>query len=415
MPNGKAKPSEVEVTMQNLIVAAVVVVVLAIIIAGFAAMVAKFYRKVDQGKALIVNKMSKDPIVTFTGGLVLPVIHRAEVMDISVKTIEIDRRGKEGLICKDNIRADIKVTFFVRVNKTTEDVLKVAQQVGCARASDQRTLEELFQRQVLRGPQDRRQAARLRGALHQAGRASRTRSSRTIGRDLNGYVLDDAAIDFLEQTPMESLDPHNILDAQGIRKITELTTLQSVQTNDLKQTERKQIKKQNVEAEEAILELERQLCGRRGQAGPRDRDREGARGGRDPEVQAEEHQKAEIARIKAEEEVEVSEEAKNRQIEVAKKNQERVVPSRTSASRRTRPWRQIIRERETELSSGSPRRRSSRSRRRRSRTSSARASRSTRRSPRRRSGSRTSARWPRPSGRRRSRSSHAEAEAQEGW
>jgi hypothetical protein len=26
-------------------------------------------------------------------------------MDISVKTIEIDRRGKDGLICKDNIRA----------------------------------------------------------------------------------------------------------------------------------------------------------------------------------------------------------------------------------------------------------------------------------------------------------------------
>jgi regulator of protease activity HflC (stomatin/prohibitin superfamily) len=65
-------------------------------------------------------------------------------MDISVKTVEIDRRGKEGLICKDNIRADIKVTFFVRVNKTPEDVLKVAQSIGCARASDQQTLDELF-------------------------------------------------------------------------------------------------------------------------------------------------------------------------------------------------------------------------------------------------------------------------------
>jgi uncharacterized membrane protein YqiK len=55
-------------------------------------------------------------MVTFTGGFVLPIIHRAEVMDISVKTIEIERRGNEGLICRDNIRADIKVTFFVKVN-----------------------------------------------------------------------------------------------------------------------------------------------------------------------------------------------------------------------------------------------------------------------------------------------------------
>ena len=76
--------------------------------------------------------------------MVFPIIHKAEVMDISVKTIEIDRRGKEGLICQDNIRADIKVTFFVRVNKTAEDVIKVAQAIGCERASDQETLEELF-------------------------------------------------------------------------------------------------------------------------------------------------------------------------------------------------------------------------------------------------------------------------------
>src|SRR5688572_25933415 len=119
--------------------------VLVVLLFGIIIVVTKFYRKVDQGKALIVNTMKEQPLVTFTGAIVYPIIHRAEVMDISVKTIEIDRRGKEGLICKDNIRADIKVTFFVKVNKTSEDVLKVAQQVGCARASDPKTLEELFQ------------------------------------------------------------------------------------------------------------------------------------------------------------------------------------------------------------------------------------------------------------------------------
>src|SRR5215510_4629650 len=116
-----------------------------IICFGIFVSVAKFYRQVDQGKVLIVNTMKVEPTVTFTGAVVLPIVHRAEVMDISLKTVEIDRRGKEGLICQDNIRADIKVTFFVRVNKTREDVLKVAQSVGCARASDQQTLQELFE------------------------------------------------------------------------------------------------------------------------------------------------------------------------------------------------------------------------------------------------------------------------------
>ena len=191
------------------------------IMLGFMALYAKLYRKVDQGKALIVNKISKVEVF-FTGGLVFPVIHRSEVMDISVKTIEINRRGNEGLICRDNIRADIKVTFFVRVNKTSEDVLKVAQSIGTDRASDQETLESLF-------------IAKFAEALKTVGKQLdfeelyikrhdfKEQIMAVIGEDLNGYVLDDAAIDHLEQTPIEALDHQNILDSRGIRKITEIT------------------------------------------------------------------------------------------------------------------------------------------------------------------------------------------------
>jgi uncharacterized membrane protein YqiK len=112
-----------------------------VILIGVLILIARTWRQVDQGRAMIVNKMGTEPKVTFTGAIVLPIVNRAEVMDLSVKTIEISRHGKEGLICADNIRADIKVTFFVRVNKTVDDVLRVAQSIGCIRASQQSTLE----------------------------------------------------------------------------------------------------------------------------------------------------------------------------------------------------------------------------------------------------------------------------------
>lgn len=54
----------------------------------------KLFRKVEQGKALIVSKVRKVD-VTFTGQVVLPVLHKAEVMDISVKTIEITRAARK--------------------------------------------------------------------------------------------------------------------------------------------------------------------------------------------------------------------------------------------------------------------------------------------------------------------------------
>ena len=199
------------------------VVVLALI--GLALIVMKFYQKVEQGQAMIVNTMKEVPEVTFTGRTVWPVIHKKEFMNISLKTIEIDRRAQDGLICKDNIRADIKVTFFVRVNKTKEDVLKVAQAIGCERASKQATIEELFSAKFSEALKTVGKKLEFEELYEERDRF-RDEIIQVIGKDLNGYVLEDAAIDYLEQTPISSLDENNILDAQGIRKITELTAKQ---------------------------------------------------------------------------------------------------------------------------------------------------------------------------------------------
>ena len=41
-----------------------------------------------------------------------PFLNRWDIMDIQVKKLEVARKGKDGLICKDNIRADIEVAFL---------------------------------------------------------------------------------------------------------------------------------------------------------------------------------------------------------------------------------------------------------------------------------------------------------------
>jgi uncharacterized membrane protein YqiK len=332
----------------NLYVLGVALAVGVVIIFGVIALFARFYRKVEQGKALIVNKMRPEPEVTFTGMVVLPIFHKSEVMDISVKTIEIDRRGKDGLICRDNIRADIKVTFFVRVSKTRDDVVKVAQAIGCVRASDQGTLEELFN-------------AKFSEALKTVGKQLdfvdlytkrnefRDQIVEVIGRDLNGYVLEDAAIDFLEQTPLSSLDANNILDAQGIRKITELTAIEHVRTNEYNNTARKQIKKQDVEASEAILSLERQEADARAKQTREIETVQARERAETMKVQAEEKLKYETARIKMEEEIAINEQNVARQVEVAQKNRERVVAVETERVEKDRALEAISREREVEL------------------------------------------------------------------
>jgi flotillin len=63
---------------EQMLVVGGVVGVGSVLLIALGSMFAKMYRKVDQGRALIINKMRGEPEVTFTGGVVLPDHHRAE-------------------------------------------------------------------------------------------------------------------------------------------------------------------------------------------------------------------------------------------------------------------------------------------------------------------------------------------------
>ncbi len=303
------------------VVLAAAAVVAAIVLFGIFSMLIKCYKKVEQGTVLIRNGLGGTK-VSFSGMLVLPVIHRMELMDISVKRVEIDRMGKNGLICNDNMRADVKVAFFVQVNKTPHDTLKVAQSLGCARASDPQALVEFFD-------------AKFSEALKTVGKqfefvelyTNRQRFKeeilKVIGTDLNGYLLDDAAIDYLEQTNLENLDKNNILDSDGIKKITDLTAKQAILANAIAREKEKTIKKQDVETREAILVLEKQQAEAEQKQKREVREITAHQEAEAFKVQQEERLKAERSRIATDEEVAIAEENKLRQVIVAQKNKQR--------------------------------------------------------------------------------------------
>lgn len=319
----------------------------AVILMGLLGLLAKFYKKVEQGKALVRTGGSK-PKVSFSGIYVIPLIHRLEIMDISVKRVEIDRTGGNGLICNDNMRADIKVAFFVRVNKTNEDVLNVAQSLGCERASQTAALVELFDAKFS-------EALKTVGKkynfvdLYNSRKEFKEDIIEVIGRDLNGYFLEDVAIDYLEQTPLQSLNPNNILDAEGIKKITDLTAAQLILANEIARNKEKTIKKQDIEAREAILELERQLAEKEAKQQREVLSVQAREKAETLKVQQEERLKAEGARIQTDEELAIAEQNKERQVIVAQKNKERTAAIESERVEKDRALEAIERERVVEL------------------------------------------------------------------
>jgi len=217
--------------------------------------VALTIRKIPPGKAGIIVGLG-GMRVSFDWMIRIPVLQTLELVDISVKKLEIHRKGKDGLVCKDNIRADISVAFYIRVEAVAESVRKVSQMLGTERVSDMSQLRELFE-------------AKFSEALKTAGKQMefhelfterikfREQIQGTIGKDLDGFFLQDVAIDYLEQTPLDQHDPSNVLDSEGIRKITEITQRERVVANEFSQRAQVQVEKENADADIAKREQRR--------------------------------------------------------------------------------------------------------------------------------------------------------------
>ena len=242
------------------------------------------------------------------------------------------------MICRDNIRADIKVAFFIRVDSSIEQIKEVAAAIGAKRCSEIETLRELFDAKFS-------EALKTVGKqfdfveLYEERDKFKAEILKVIGTDLNGYCLDDAAIDYLEQTPLEMLSPNNILDAEGIKKITELTANEKVKENQFTRDKEKTLKKQDVEAEETILALERQRVEavekqKREISEISAREQASAR-----KVQEEQRLESERARIQTEEEIGVATQTKT---------VKSWSPSETKRKRMRWNWKRVNRDRDLE-------------------------------------------------------------------
>lgn len=211
-------------------------------------------RKIQPGRAGVKTGFGGLQ-VAFDWMVRIPLLQTYHIVDISVKKLEITRKGKDGLVCRDNIRADITVAFYIRVDATEESVRKVAQMLTPERVSDVEQLRELFE-------------AKFSEALKTAGKQMefhelfterlrfRDEIQLTIGKDLDGFLLQDVAIDYLEQTPLDQHDPNNVLDSEGIKKITEITQRERVLANEFSQRAQVHVEKENADA--AIAKREQQ-------------------------------------------------------------------------------------------------------------------------------------------------------------
>lgn len=163
---------------------------LLLIMISFILLIASAHKKVPQGKALIRTGFGGAMVALDSGIFVLPILHKVEEMDITLKQLLIE----EEVLTREDELVKLKVSFYIRVNKDKKHIVEVAQTIGCECASTTETIERLFYSKFVEATKTVA-IGFSKKELQQNREEFKKGILQTIGTDLNGYILDDCAIE----------------------------------------------------------------------------------------------------------------------------------------------------------------------------------------------------------------------------
>lgn len=167
---------------------------------GFILLIACAHKKVPQGKALVRTGFGGAKVALDSGIFVIPILHKVEEMDITLKQLIVE----EEVLTKADELLKLKVCFYVRVNKDERYVVEVAQTIGCERTQQEELMKELFYSKFAEAVKT--VAINFTKRELQREREEFKRGILTaIGTDLNGYILDDCAIEQIKAVPSSNL------------------------------------------------------------------------------------------------------------------------------------------------------------------------------------------------------------------
>ena len=228
-----------------------------LIVAGIMITITRLYLKAAADQAFVRTGMGGQKPIIDGGAIVVPFLH--EVIMVSLKTIslKVDRQGDAALITGDFLRADISAEFFIKVNKKDEDVISAATSLG-EKANNHVELERFVTDKLVN-------ALRTVAATKTLDQLNTNRAEfaqsvlENVQADLqhNGLTLESVTVSKLDQTPTSQLKPDdNVFDAQGARRIAEITNKSRIERNAIEQDANRTVELKKVETNKELYSME---------------------------------------------------------------------------------------------------------------------------------------------------------------
>jgi len=235
-----------------------IVGVVVMFFSALALAIKRFYLKPSANLAYVRTGWGGTHVLIDGGSLVFPVVHKIVPVSLETMKLEVERKGPDALITRDNLRVDVKAEFYIKVRAIKEDVLNAARSLG-EKSVDAHSVSSLVFEKLVSAL---RSVAATKDLveIHAQRDAFASAVHNLVVTDLqqNGLTLESVTISRLDQTSQELLSDNNIFDAQGKKKITEITQSALVERNRIERDAQREMTLKNVQTRKEVLELERQ-------------------------------------------------------------------------------------------------------------------------------------------------------------
>ncbi len=246
---------EIGVISQGILVGIGAVV---LIVSGVLIIISRLYQKTSANEAFVRTGMGGRQVVLDGGTIVIPIVHKTVPVVLETMKLEVERGGEDALITRDNLRCDIRAEFYIKVQGVKDDILNASRSLGDRSVHADTVRELVFEKLVsaLRSVAATRELAQL----HAERDDFATTVSQLVREDLksNGLTLESVTISRLDQTDTSRLNEQNVFDAQGLRKIAEITQQARVERNLYERDAEREITQKNVDTRKQVLDLEKE-------------------------------------------------------------------------------------------------------------------------------------------------------------
>lgn len=244
---------------------ATVFAVIAVLIVASAFAYTRVYKITPTNEAFVKTGgiFRKEKTVILNGGcVILPGFHELTRVPLREISIDVERTGKLAVRTKDYLRADMRVTFYVCINSSKEDVLTAAARLSMQGKITPDNIKNALEK---RADDAIRAAAKTKDLAEidsdKLGFAQEVLN--LVEPDLKkvGLTLNNIAVSEIEES--DTYDTNNFFDAQGVRLRTETIQRSIQQKREVELSTQVLIEQKELDAQKKTLQFEQEKASAR--------------------------------------------------------------------------------------------------------------------------------------------------------